>query len=71
MNKPLFVPDLDALKRKLADPPPLLAKCYARFQDRVGRDGDFRRHNIFLAALLEFVEGLRHAGFAPSLLHLW
>jgi hypothetical protein len=26
---------------------------------------------IFLAALLEFVEGLRHAGFAPSLLHLW
>ncbi len=37
----------------------------------------FRRHLIndtlfiFLAALLEFVEGLRHAGFAPSLLHLW
>ena len=37
----------------------------------------FRRHLvndtlfIFLAALLEFVEGLRHAGLAPSLLHVW
>lgn len=52
MNQPLLVPDLPALKRKFADPPPLLARCHARFRDRLAVDGEFRRHNIFLNALL-------------------
>ena len=52
MNAPLFVPDLAALKRKLADPPPLLARCLARFRERLIRDNDFRRDHVFLPALL-------------------
>lgn len=37
----------------------------------------FRRHIIndtlfiFLAALLELIEGLRHAGVIPDLFHVW
>jgi len=52
MKTPLFVPDLTALQGKLDNPPPLLAKLYARFQDRLRWDSEFRRQNIFLAALL-------------------
>ncbi|MDA1088131.1 MAG: hypothetical protein O2901_14100 [Verrucomicrobia bacterium] len=48
----IFVPDLAALRRKLDDPPPLLAKCYARFRQRLALDGEFRRHHVFLPALL-------------------
>ena len=52
MPAPLFVHDLAALRRKLAAPPPLLAKVYPRFQERLRQDGEFRRHHIFLPALL-------------------
>ena len=52
MNSPLFVPDLAALERKLAHPPPMLAGCLARFRERLIRDADFRRDHIFLPALL-------------------
>ncbi len=52
MNSPLFIPDLAALERKLAHPPPMLAGCLARFRERLIRDADFRRDHIFLPALL-------------------
>ena len=47
-----LVPDPDALRRKLECPPPLLAACYARFRERLAADAEFRRHNVFLPALL-------------------
>jgi len=52
VNAPLFVPDLAALERKLANPPPMLAGCLARFRERLILDSDFRRDHIFLPALL-------------------
>lgn len=52
MQPPLFIPDLGALRRKLENPPPLLAKLYARFRDRLEWDSEFRRQNIYLLALL-------------------
>ncbi len=52
MRPALLVPDLPSLERKLAEPPPLLAKLYARFQERLAEDAGFRRHHIFLSALL-------------------
>ena len=52
MNSTLFVPDAAQLRHKLANPPPLLAKLYRRFQDRLGTDPEFRSHHIFLPALL-------------------
>ena len=48
----LFIPDLERLGRKLANPPPLLAGLYRRFQERLAADREFRRHHIFLPALL-------------------
>ncbi|MBM4149326.1 MAG: hypothetical protein FJ224_09805 [Lentisphaerae bacterium] len=48
----IFVPDLAALRRKLENPPPMLAACYARFQQRLALDDEFRRHHVFLPALL-------------------
>lgn len=52
MTQPLLVPNMDSLQRKLAAPPPLLGRLYARFQDRLLWDSEFRRQNIYLAALL-------------------
>ncbi len=34
----LFVPDRDALQRKLEVPPPLLSRLYGRFRDRLVAD---------------------------------
>ncbi len=48
----LLVPDLPALRHKLDHPPPLLAKGLARFNERLTHDGEFRRHHLFLPALL-------------------
>ncbi len=48
----LFVPDVDRLRRKLAHPPPLLGKLYERFRARLETDPEFRRHHVFLPALL-------------------
>jgi hypothetical protein len=50
--QPLLVPDFAGLQRKLAIPPPLLARLYARFRARLASDPAFRRHHIFLPALL-------------------
>lgn len=52
MSDVLFVPDLDQLRRKLAAPPPLLARLIRRFNERLAADAAFRRQNIFLPALL-------------------
>jgi hypothetical protein len=52
LTETIFVRDLAALRRKLENPPPLLAACYARFQQRLALDDAFRRHHIFLPALL-------------------
>ena len=52
MTDTIFIPELAALQRKLANPPPLLAKLYRRFQKRLTEDGEFRRNHIFLPALL-------------------
>lgn len=51
-SQPLLVPDLAGLQRKLATPPPLLARLYARFRAQLASDPEFRRHHIFLPALL-------------------
>ena len=48
----LLVPDVEALRRKLANPSPLLARLYVRFQARLQADAEFRQHHIFLPALL-------------------
>ncbi len=49
----LLVPDLDGLRRKLVDAPSaLLGRLHERFRDRLCWDSEFRRHNIFLSALL-------------------
>lgn len=52
MTEILFVPDLEALRRKFADPSPVLARLLGRFRERLACDGEFRRHHIFLPALL-------------------
>jgi hypothetical protein len=52
MKPLLLLSDVAALRRKLAQPPPLLANCYARFQRRLADDAAFRQHHIFLPALL-------------------
>jgi ABC-type dipeptide/oligopeptide/nickel transport system permease subunit len=51
MKDILLVPDLDRLRRKLENPPPLLAGLYRRFRARLDADAEFRRHHIFLPAL--------------------
>ena len=51
-TQPLFVHGVDALRRKLANPPPLLGRLYRRFQERLAVDAGFRQHHIFLPALL-------------------
>ncbi len=48
----LFIPDIEALRRKLACPPPILAGLYLRFQKQLTADPGFRRHHVFLPALL-------------------
>ncbi|MBM4164399.1 MAG: hypothetical protein FJ222_08165 [Lentisphaerae bacterium] len=48
----LLIRDLPSLRHKLDHPPPLLARLLARFNERLRRDGEFRRHHIFLPALL-------------------
>lgn len=50
--KLLFVNDINALHFKLANPSPLLGRLYQRFQERLAVDAEFRRHHIFLPALL-------------------
>lgn len=52
MTTPLFIADLSALRRKLANPPPLLAQVYGRFREQLTQDYEFRRNHIFLPALL-------------------
>jgi hypothetical protein len=52
MKNALLVPDPERLRRKLTNPPPLLAKLQRRFQERLAADPEFRRHHIFLPALL-------------------
>lgn len=52
MSEPALVPDIERLRRKLAAPPPLLASAYRRFQDRLVADPLFRRHHVFLPALM-------------------
>ncbi len=59
--KLLLVPDAAALQRKLANPPPLLGRLYARFQERLQMDAEFRRHHIFLPALLGDVAAIAEA----------
>lgn len=49
---PLFVQDLAALQRKLSCPPPRLAALLPRFRAQLQTDAEFRRHHIFLPALL-------------------
>ena len=49
---PLLIHDLPTLTRKLETPGPMLGGLYTRFQDRLCWDAEFRRHNIFLSALL-------------------
>ncbi len=48
----LFVRDIAVLRRKLANPPPLLGRLYRRFQERLDADAEFRQQHIFLPALL-------------------
>lgn len=52
MKPLLLLSDPASLQRKLSHPPSLLASCYARFQARLAADAEFRRHHIFLPALL-------------------
>lgn len=52
LTTPLLIPDLAALSRKLANPPPLLGRLYARFREQLTHDGEFRRDHVFLPALL-------------------
>lgn len=59
--RPLLVPDIDRLRHKLADPPPLLAPLYRRFQERLASDTEFRHHNLFLPALLGDARALAEA----------
>jgi hypothetical protein len=61
MTRPLLVPDIDSLRRKLANPPPLLAKLYARFRQRLATDPEFRKHHVFLPALLGEPEAIAEA----------
>lgn len=51
-NSVVLVPDVAALQRKLETPSPRLEKVYGRFRERLTHDGDFRRHHIYLPALL-------------------
>ncbi len=58
---PLMVPDLDALRRKLENPPAGLDGVYARFQQRLAGDHEFRGPNIYLSALLGNVQAQEEA----------
>ncbi len=49
---PLMVPDLDALRRKLDNPPAGLDAVAERFRARLAADEEFRGPNIYLWALL-------------------
>lgn len=61
MTRPLLIPDVDSLRRKLANPPPLLTKLYARFRQRLVTDRKFRQQQIFLPALLGESEAIAEA----------
>ncbi|MCL1857505.1 MAG: hypothetical protein FWF84_07715 [Kiritimatiellaeota bacterium] len=53
MSRPIvFVPDIESVKRKFANPSPRLARLRARFDERLERDKAFRELHIFLPALL-------------------
>ncbi len=60
-TQPLLIPDLAMLRRKLASPPPLLARLHLRFRERLATDREFRRHHIFLPALLGEQEAIAEA----------
>ena len=60
-KSPLLIPDIDALRRKLEDPPAGLGELVERFERQMADDAAFRHANIYLSALLGEESALERA----------
>lgn len=61
ITQPLLIPNLDALRRKCANPPAGMDTLLARFRTQLAEDEAFRAPNIYLSALLGDADAIAQA----------